>query len=360
MIRHTYTPCFVARGTLFQRPGSAAAWLFSSILIAAHAHAATDVVTLKNGDHLTGEIKSVDRGILRFDPDYSDAIDITWEHVATLVSATNFEVTLDSGERLFSTLGDAAEAATINLASFDDERRALPIATIVRMNPIEGRIIERIEMSVDLGYSLAKANEAEQSSLGYDFQYRDEVRLLRLKADSSTTQDENDPPSTRVNTSLNWRRFLEGREWDPIVIGQIERNDELGINRRITAGGGMSRWLTDTNTNRMSFFGGLVGGKEEADGIEDAESSFEAVVGLTAEWFRYDEPELDVSLNFSVYERMTGESKTRGNLDVDFRWELFSDSFWGFNIYYSFDTHPESATASKNDYGVVTSLGWDF
>jgi hypothetical protein len=360
MTRYTCKPCVAARGPLFRRPGTAAAWLLSSILIAAHAHAATDVVTLKNGDHLTGEIKSVDRGILRFDPDYSDAIDITWEHVATLVSATNFEVTLDSGERLFGTLGDGAEVAAINVATLDDQRRALPILTVVRMNPIEGRIIERIEMSVDIGYSLAKANEAEQSSLGYDFRYRDELRLLSLTADSSTTHDENDPPSTRVNTSLSWRRFLEGREWDPVVIGQVERNDELGINRRITTGGGMSRWITDTNTNRLSFFGGAVYGREEADGAVDSDGSVEAVVGLTAEWFRYDEPELDVSMNFSVYERLTGESKTRGNLDVDFRWELFSDSFWGFNIYYSFDTHPESATASKKDYGVVTSLGWDF
>jgi len=67
-----------------------------------------------------------------------------------------------------------------------------------------------------------------------------------------------------------------------------------------------------------------------------------------------------VSTRFTIYERVTGASKTRGNLDVDFRWEMFDDSFWGFNIYYSFDTNPESVNASKSDYGIVTSLGWDF
>jgi hypothetical protein len=323
------------------------------------AHAQTDVVTLNNGDRLTGEIKSLDRGILSFDPEYSDTIEITWEHVATLISAQNFEVTLASGERLFGTLLEGAAPATVHLGLFE-EARELSTEVVVRMNPIEGRIVERIEMSVDVGYSLTKANNAEQSSLGYDFQYRDETRLLSLNADGSTAVSENDPPSTRVNTSVNWRRFVEGREWDPIVVGQYERNDELGIDRRVTSGGGMSRWLTDTNRRRMAFFGGVVYGQEEVNGVEDSAGTLEAALGLTAEWFRFDEPELDVSTRFTVYERFTGASRTRGNLDVDFRWEMFADSFWGFNIYYSFDTAPESATASKSDYGIVTSLGWDF
>jgi len=323
------------------------------------ADAQTDVVTLHNGDRLTGEIKSLDRGILSFDPPWSDTIQITWEHVATLVSSQNFDVTLDSGERLFGTLLDGAATSTIQVGAAG-ANRDVATGVVVRMNPIEGRFIERIEMSVDLGYSLTKANSAEQTSLGYDFQYRDELRLLSLNADASTTVSENDPPSTRMNTSLSWRRFLEGREWDPVVIGQVERNDELGLDRRLTAGGGMSRWIADTNRRRMAFFGGAVYGHEESNGIADSEGSIEAAVGITAEWFRYDEPELDVSTRFAIYERVTGTSKTRGNLDVDFRWEMFDDSFWGFNIYYSFDTNPESTTASKSDYGIVTSLGWDF
>jgi hypothetical protein len=324
----------------------------------AESGAKTDVVTLSNGDELTGEIKSLDRGILSFDPPWSDTIEITWEHVAALVSTQNFEVTLDTGERFFGTLSAGAPPRTIQLRTFG-ENRTLANGNVVRMNPIEGRLIERIDMSVDVGYSLAKANEAEQSSLGYDFQYRDEVRLVSLNADASTSVTENDPPSTRMNTVLSWRRFLEDREWDPIVMTQVERNDELGLDRRITAGGGMGRWITDTNQRRMSFFGGLVYGHETSDGIPDSEGSLEAAVGIEAEWFRYDEPELDVSTRFQVYERVTGSSKTRGNLDVDFRWEMFDDSFWGFNIYYSFDTDPESATASKSDYGIVMSLGWD-
>jgi hypothetical protein len=145
-----------------------------------------------------------------------------------------------------------------------------------------------------------------------------------------------------------------------VFLSQVERNDELGIKRRVTAGGGMGRWLRDTNQSRMSFLGGLVYGNEDAEGLTNSEWTTEALLGLGMEWFRYDTPELDISTRLAVYERLTGDSRTRGNLDVDFRWELFADSFWGFSIYYSFDTQPEIETSSKSDYGIVTSFGWEF
>lgn len=323
------------------------------------AHAETDVVVMQNGDQLTGEIKSLDRGQLSFETDATDTIQIKWDHVAKLVSTQYFEVMLDDGRQLYGSLVDSAAPSQVSL-SFAGSVADLPTLSVVRMTPIEGRIIERIDMSVDVGYSLAKANDASQSTVGYDFQYRDQTRLVSLNVDASTTESESDPPSTRVNTLASFRRFLEGREWDPVFLSQVERNDELGIKRRVTAGGGMSRWLRDTNQSRMSFLGGLVYGNEDAEGLTNSEWTTEALLGLGMEWFRYDTPELDVSTRLAVYERLTGVSRTRGNLDVDFRWELFADSFWGFSIYYSFDTEPEIETSSKSDYGIVTSFGWEF
>jgi hypothetical protein len=329
------------------------------VLVGAAAHANTDVVTMSNGDRLTGEIKSLDRGKLSFETDATNTIQIEWDHVATLTSAQNFEVTLDDGRILFGSLLAGADPSVLSVAT-PSAPMALPTVTVVRMTPIERRVIERIDMSVDLGYNLAKANDARQTSAGFDFSYRDVRRLISLNADASTSVTENDPSSTRLNTNLSWRGFLEGRRWDPISMAQVERNDELGIARRMTAGGGMSRWIRDTNQSRISFLGGLVYGSEQAAGAEGSKEAAEAVVGFGLERFRYDSPELDLSARLAVYERLTGRSRTRGNLDIDFRWELFSDSFWGFSLYYSFDSNPESEGAAGTDYGITTSFGWDF
>ena len=41
----------------------------------------TDVVTFVNGDRLTGEVKSLERGRLRFKTDATDTISIEWDNV---------------------------------------------------------------------------------------------------------------------------------------------------------------------------------------------------------------------------------------------------------------------------------------
>ena len=54
--------------------------------------AKTDVVVFKNGDRLTGEVKSLERGRLRFKTDATDTISIEWDDGAYLNSDQNIQV----------------------------------------------------------------------------------------------------------------------------------------------------------------------------------------------------------------------------------------------------------------------------
>ncbi len=51
----------------------------------------TDVVIFNNGDRLTGEVKSLERGRLRFKTDATDTISIEWGDVAYLSSDQNIQ-----------------------------------------------------------------------------------------------------------------------------------------------------------------------------------------------------------------------------------------------------------------------------
>lgn len=318
----------------------------------------TDRVVMTNGDVLTGEIKSLDRGMLRFETDATDTIEIQWSLVAQLISPQNFQVTIDDDRQLFGSLVDP-ERNSVLLLNSALARIELPLVSVVRMNPIEGRLIDRIDMGVDLGYNFAKANSVNQTNFGLDFSYRTEERLLEIDLAATRSSSSDQPKSIRYNSSLSYRRFIGDRRWDPMGFGGVERNDELGLDRRVTVGGGMSHWLTDTSTNRISFMGGVVGIRENETDAVETETSLEAAVGLTLDWFRYDDPELDIAMNFTVFERTSGPNRTRGTLDVDMRWELASDFYWGFTTYYSFNTEP-TGDAANEDYGVVTTIGWSF
>ena len=61
------------------------------------AHDKTDVVTLKNGDRFTGEIKGVAREALEFDTEAVGTINIEWPHIASITSTFDYEVEVTEG-----------------------------------------------------------------------------------------------------------------------------------------------------------------------------------------------------------------------------------------------------------------------
>jgi len=334
--------------------------LLAAFLASALVHAQDDdVVVIANEGRLIGEIKTLDRGKLRFKTDATDTIQIDWTHVISLVSEQSFLVTLSDGRQLFGTWSESGTDAVLRL-NLEETSIDLPLLLITRMTPIEGRLVDRIDMSVDLGYNATKANAVTQTDFSYAFSYRSEERLISLNVDASRSASASQPNSLRMNNTIGYRRFVGDRRWDPQGFGAIERNDQLGLDRRVTVGGGMSRWLTDTNSRRINYTGGVVFTREnEAEALE-SDDSLEAVAALSLDWFRYDNPELDVAMRLTLFQRLSRESRTRGNLDVDLRWELINDFFWGFSLYYSFNTEPTGVDTSREDYGIVTSVGWSF
>ena len=57
---------------------------------------------------------------------------------------------------------------------------------------------------------------------------------------------------------------------------------------------------------------------------------------------------------------LSDTGRVRGELDVSLKWEMIADLFWQLSSYHSYDNRPPTVGAEKSDYGVVTSLGYDF
>ena len=81
---------------------------------------------------------------------------------------------------------------------------------------------------------------------------------------------------------------------------------------------------------------------------------------ISWEWFRYDAPKLDWSASIEVIPGLMESGRVRGEVDVTLSWQIVGDFFWRLDFYDSYDNRPQPETASKNDYGVTTSLSFDF
>ena len=45
---------------------------------------------------------------------------------------------------------------------------------------------------------------------------------------------------------------------------------------------------------------------------------------------------------FTAYRRLSGSEEPRGNVDLNLRWEIFKDFFWGVSVYYTYDGQAEN------------------
>src|SRR5688572_26213289 len=87
------------------------AGVIALMLVATCAYAAsTDVVVMRNGDRITGEVKQLSRGHLKLTTDDLGTLYIEWDKIAAIKTALRYEVVTSNGLRYVGVLtADADE-----------------------------------------------------------------------------------------------------------------------------------------------------------------------------------------------------------------------------------------------------------
>jgi hypothetical protein len=321
---------------------------------------AQDVVHFGGGDRLTGEVKGLERGKLSFETDATGTIDIEWENIESIVSGQLFEVWNTAGQRYFGTLGEGAETGMVNIAS-PDGVVALAMTEVVSITEIEQAFIDSVDLDVRVGYSFSKASEISQLSTGLGFTRRRERRYIEAGFDADSSDSAGDEESSeRTATDVRYYYLLPER-WLAGGFATLESNDELDLDLRSSIGGAGGRILRQSNSSRIQLLGGLVLTEERVSATLESrtESALEGLFGADLEWFRFDTPELDITMRFELYPNLSDTGRYRTSFDTDFKWEVISDLFWAFTLYHRYDNDP-LADGSGTDYGITTSLGWEF
>ena len=290
--------------------------------------------------------------------DVSHTISIEWDEVAYLSSNQNIQVETILGTRYLGHLIRSEENSNIVVMTEEGPIKLNNIQ-VVKMTPIEDKGLSRLDGSITFGYNFAKADESTQSNLGVDLEMRSEIRILSLKFDGSVTDTASNDSNQRQSLKLDYKRLLRDR-WFWSTDISFDRNDELGIDMRSSLGGGGGRIMRQSDHSAIILEGGLKGTREDLAGSTADEETIEAYGMVTWDWFRFDTPELDLSTSLEVIPNLTDTGRVRGELDIQLRWEMIEDLFWQLSYYNSYDSDPATAGAEKNDYGIVTSLGYKF
>ena len=334
--------------------------------------AKTDIVVLINGDSVTGEIKSLDFGELRYSTDSMGTVSIEWEEIVSLKSEQSLQVELASGTRYFGGLIAAGADGTVGVGRGENIQE-LNLSQIVRITPIEtdDKIWQRFEGSVKFGFNSDKASSVTVGNLSANVRYRARTYLLGLEAISSITDQPGADTTQNQNLTLNYQRFRKSRWFTDWFTG-VERNDEQGVDKRLSVGGGLGKYLVQSNKNQLSLLVGLVATQTTLDDIvpetpiEDPEApppdtdTTDAEAKFSVKYLhRSLDPSSDMTFTTDIFPLLEDFSSFRSNSNLTLRRELIEDLFLDLSFYYTYLSDPAEG-AEKDDYGVVTSIGYSF
>lgn len=330
------------------------------LLLTAPLYAAkTDVIEMHNGDHITGEIKSLDRGLLQFKTDHMGTVYIEWQNVARVRSDQVLEVESTSGQRLFGQIVSVANPGVLRVTGTAESPGEFSIADTVRIAPFEetGRVREGVEGYVDFGFSDTKATNVTELTFDAGVSYRS--RLKSWDLDFTTAQSDSETKQSGSTSLTGERRRFIGNRWYWSGLLQLEQNDALGLDLRATFGGTLGRSFLQTNSQQFGLAAGLGVARENLDDGGNTDS-VELILGLEYEAFRFDDPQLDLSTELVVFPSLSVSGRIRGHASVRLRYELINDLFAELTLVDAFDSKPQSAGAEKNDYTITTSIGYTF
>jgi hypothetical protein len=341
--------------------GRAAVAIALSLAVSAtvSAQPRTDVVSLPNGDRITGEVVRLDRGRLEFKTDDAGTLYLEWDKLATVVATRLVEVVTNDGRRFLGSLGSAATRSITVVTSEGTVSLLMPEVTIIRA--IGGNFWNRLDGSVDAGYNYTQSSGVAQLNVNSDTIFQSLASQARLTASLTMTrndEDEDDGRDDRGSLEASYLRY----PWQEVFIravGRFETNESLGLTLRSQVGAAAGPRLVNSNRAQMTIGAGLAFNDERGVDVEPTQN-VEALITFKNSFYTYDRPKTNFDISFDYYPSLSNRGRQRVQLDASVKREFFKDLFLSFNLYNSYDNRPPNPEANTNDIGFVLSIGWSY
>lgn len=337
--------------------GLAAVALASSFSAVVAAQGRSDVVTLANGDRITGEVVRLERGRLEFKTDDAGTLYLEWDKLVSVVTPRVVEVILADGRTYVGTLR-LTLARTIAVVGAEGTV-SLPMPDVTVISAIGRGFWRKLDGSIDAGFSYTKSSGVAQLNFDSDTVYRRPGFQGRLTASITQIEKSDESgPDDRGAVEASYLRYPWPR-WFVAAASRVETNRSLGLELRTQIGVAAGPRLVNSNRSQMTIGGGLALNDERGVDAEPTQN-LEALVVFQTSYFTYDRPRTNLDFNIQYYPSLSSSGRRRMQLDAGVKREFWKDLFLALSVYDTLDSRPPNPDADTNDVGVVTSIGWTY
>jgi len=316
--------------------------------------AASDTLVVNTGDVLVGELKTMERSVLKMETDYSDSdFMIDWDMVKEIYSDRLFIITTSQRKRFYGSI--RSDKANIIITE-EGNQYISKIADIVFINQVDKDFLSRLSASISIGFSYAKTNNLTQFSMISNLGYLTD----NWSADASfngvrSTQDDVDP-TKRNEGGLSFRYFLPA-DWFILTSYNFLQNDEQKLKIRSITKLGIGNYIIRTNSVYLSAnAGGAWNNENYTDPSITSRNSAEGFAGI--ELNMYDIGDLSILSSLSVYPSFTQSGRIRSDFKFDLKYDFPLDIYVKLGYTFNYDNRPVEG-ASETDYIFQTTVGWE-
>ena len=200
-----------------------------------------DVLYLKNGDRLTCEIKSLDKGQLTVKTDFtSGTIVIDWNQVERIESPQGFQVETQDGDLLVGSLEKKQPSSKVSVIDNTDSTQ-VPQSDVVWLTQDQPGVLGKLDLNVDYGFSFTKSNATVSSNLDVSADFTTTKWKLSNDTNFSFNGQDNGTDSSRQQINNSIRRRLAWKHWFAGGLANFLSNSEQQLDLRSTFGGGIGR-----------------------------------------------------------------------------------------------------------------------
>lgn len=326
----------------------------------------TDVLVMKNGDRLTCEVIGLDAGVLYVKLDYVDGtISVQWSKVARLESNRLLVVKTQNGSVYSGKVSTAAASADqpvkIQVAETPDKKVTIDSGQIIAMDRTAEKFWQRFNGDISLGLIYSKGNQSTQYNLSSSLEYPRERWGAQVTLNSTLSSSTGSDASTRNELAFRTHRLLRWNNYFYSGFASFLESSEQGISLQTNLGGGIGRYIKNTNRSRISVIGGLAWQRTRYNGPNAATTGTQNVgsgmIGASVKVFKFKKTSLDMTA--TLFPAISEPGRIYFRTNESYYIKLFSNVSWNFTFYGNWDSRPPGGL-SGSDYGSSSGLSWTF
>jgi hypothetical protein len=254
----------------------------------------------------------------------------------------------------------AGRPVQIHVVQPPEQMHTMERSQIVHMVATSDKFWERFNGGISFGTIYSKGNASTQYSLAASTAYVRERWNAGARLDSNLSKSTGTTASTRNSLAFTALHLMSEKNWFYEGVGGLLQSSEQGISLQTLLGGGVGRYLKNTNQASIQLLGGA--------GWQDTtyqhtntpiphQNTATALIYVDARFFKFSKTNLDATA--AVLPVLSDPGRVRIDTNASYYIKIIGDLKWNTSFYGSWDNQPPTGL-SGSDYGVSSGLSWTY